>query len=89
MLTVRLLGGLRAPQDGEPNLEVALTEGFTVADLRDRLRELGYDPTSAAIIITLNGKGLQQWPSDRPVEREDDVAVFQQITGGIGGMIAR
>ncbi len=80
-VTVRFLGGMKAPP-GEPSIEVALPDGSTVAELRDRLRGLGYDPTSTAIIVTLNGRGLRQWPADRPIGPADEVAVFQRIAGG-------
>ncbi len=80
-VTAKLLGGLQTPQGGH-SLDVALPEGSTVRDLDRRLAALGFDPGSLTIVVTLNGRGLRQWPCDHPVAGGDDVAIFPRITGG-------
>ncbi len=80
-VTVQLLGGLAAAR-GCQRIQIALPEGSSVDDLRRELVALGFDATSPAIIVTLNDRGLRQWPSDRPIAEGDQVAVFPRITGG-------
>lgn len=82
-MIVKFLGGLQPPR-GERNVTLELPSGATVMLLRDQLRDLGYDPSMPGLMVTLNGKGIQQWPPDRAIVPGDDVAVFQRITGGAG-----
>lgn len=81
VVTVTFLGGLQ-PAQGKGSLEIEMSEGSTVGDLGERLRALGFGPGSTAILVTLNGRGLHQWPPDWPVAAADEVAVFPRITGG-------
>lgn len=80
-VTVKLLGGLR-DKDGNQSVDIETAGGITVKELERHLLGLGIDPESKVIIVTLNGKGLRQWPPDRQIIAEDDVAVFPHISGG-------
>jgi molybdopterin converting factor small subunit len=78
---VKRLGALR-DEMGTPGITLAMPEGATLKDLVPRLRALGIDPDSTEIIVTLNDRGLNQWPPERPFADGDVVAVFPYISGG-------
>ena len=80
-ITVRFLGGLRDDM-GTPSTTLSLPEGATLRDLGSQLQEMGIDPLAEDIIITLNGQGLRQLPSDQRLNHGDVVAVFPLISGG-------
>lgn len=80
-IKVRFLGGLRADFGPSDRSIVVPAEG-TLRDLEPRLREMGIDLDSGEIIVTLNDRGLRQWPSDRRLAAGDVVTVFPNIAGG-------
>jgi len=80
-INVRLLGGLRKERFPSP-IQISLPDNATVADLRISLEALDIDPNSEDIIISLSGRGIQQWPPDRLILADDEVAVFPHISGG-------
>jgi molybdopterin converting factor small subunit len=80
-VTVKFLGGLRE-EFGAPSATLSLAQDAVLKDLESHLRALGIDPDSDDIIITLNGRGLRQWPPDRPFAVGDVIAVFPLISGG-------
>jgi molybdopterin converting factor small subunit len=80
-ITVKFLGGMRADM-GMSSTTLSLPTGAAMDDLERRLRCIGIDPQANDIIITLNGRGLRQWPPDRPLVPDDVIAVFPLISGG-------
>lgn len=80
-VTVRFLGGLQ-DQGGRRSLELQLPDGASVRDLETLLSELGIEIETGSLIVTLSGRGLRQWPPDRLIVPEDEVAVFRQVSGG-------
>ncbi len=81
IVTLRFLGGLQ-DQVGRRSLELRLPDAATVRDLEAILSEQGIDVTSGSLVVTLSGRGLRQWPPDRPIVPEDEVAVFRPVSGG-------
>jgi molybdopterin converting factor small subunit len=80
-VTIKFLGGLREEM-GTTSTTISLPQGATLRDLEPHLQALGLEPDSAQIIVTLNNRGLRQWPPDRRFTAEDVVAVFPHISGG-------
>lgn len=80
-IPVRFLGGMRATM-GTSQMIIHLPEGATIGDLKSHLVILGIDLPSEDTIIILNDLGIEQYPSDRPLVREDEVVVFPNISGG-------
>ena len=80
-VTVRFLGGLKH-QGRHRRLELQLPDGATVRDLETALSERGIDVGSGELVVTVNGRGLRQWPPHRPVSAGDEVAVFRAVAGG-------
>ncbi|GAB4530142.1 MAG: hypothetical protein Kow0063_07950 [Anaerolineae bacterium] len=80
-ITVKFLAGLRE-DFGMPATTISLPPGAMLRDLEPYLRALGVDPEAGDIIITLNGRGLRQWPPDRPFAPGDVIAIFPLISGG-------
>jgi len=80
-ITVRFLGGLRDDL-GTSSTTLSLPQDATLRDLDFHLRALGISPEAEDIIITLNGQGLRQLPSDQLLNEGDVVAVFPLISGG-------
>jgi molybdopterin converting factor small subunit len=82
-ITVKFLAGIREDM-GTPGTKLSMPHNAVLPDLEPHLRALGIDPEAQDIIITLNGRGLRQWPPDRPFREGDVVAVFPLISGGSG-----
>lgn len=80
-ITIKFLGGLRKEM-GKPSITLRLPENATVADLEQKLRELGIDLDEQRNIAVLNQFGLSQWPPDRLLAQDDVVMVFPNIAGG-------
>ena len=80
-VTVRFLGGLREDFGSSPRT-ITLPDEATLDDLEPRLREMGIDLDSREIIVTLNDRGLRQWPAERRLVAGDVVTVFPNIAGG-------
>jgi molybdopterin converting factor small subunit len=80
-ITVKFLAGMRADM-GKPSTTLSLSPEADLYDLELHLRQIGVDPQANDIIITLNGRGLRQWPPDRRLVPDDVVAVFPLISGG-------
>jgi molybdopterin converting factor small subunit len=80
-ITVKFLAGMRADM-GMSSTTLSLPPDADMCDLECHLRQLGIDPQANDIIITLNGRGLRQWPSNRRLVSDDVVAVFPLISGG-------
>jgi molybdopterin converting factor small subunit len=80
-ITVKFLAGLRTDM-GRPSMTLSLPADAALCDLEHHLRQIGIDPQANDIIITLNGRGLRQWPADRRLVPDDVIAVFPLISGG-------
>lgn len=80
-ITVKFLAGMRADM-GKSSTTLSLCPEADLCDLERHLRQIGVDPQANDIIITLNGRGLRQWPPDRRLVPDDVVAVFPLISGG-------
>lgn len=80
-INVRLLGGLRKERFPSP-IQISLPDNATVADLRTSLEALDIDPNSEDIIISLSGRGIQQWSPERQIQADDEVVIFPHISGG-------
>lgn len=65
-IPVKLLGGMRATTV-TPQMLIHLPEGGTVGDLKSHLVVLGVVLCSEDTIIILNGLGIEQYPSNRPL----------------------
>lgn len=74
--------GATAQTAGAAQKTLALPDGATLRDLEAYLRALGIDLDTEEIIVTLNSRGLGQWPAGRRFVSGDVVAVFPNITGG-------
>lgn len=80
-ITVKLLGSLRQGRENSPmNLE--FRDGATVADLITRLEALDIDLDSDQVIISLDGRGIHQYPLEHPLQTGNEVIVFPNISGG-------
>lgn len=80
-VTVKFLAGLRE-DFGMSSTSICMSPEAALRDLEPHLRALGVDPEADDIIITLNGRGLRQWPPDRRFVAGDVIAVFPLISGG-------
>lgn len=80
-LTVKFLGGMREEM-GKRRTTLSLGQDATAADLPACLQALGIDTEAGNLIITLNGRGLHQWPPDRPLSSQDLVTIFPAVSGG-------
>lgn len=80
---VKFLAGVREDM-GMPGIKLSMPQNAVLRDLEFHLRTLGIDPEAQDIVITLNGRGLRQWPPDRRFTQGDVVAVFPLISGGSG-----
>jgi molybdopterin converting factor small subunit len=80
-VTVKFLAGVREDV-GVSRVTLSLPPGAVLSDLEPQLGALGIDPGADDIVITLNSRGLRQWPPDRPFEAGDVIAVFPLIGGG-------
>ena len=80
-VTVKFLAGVREDM-GLSSTSISMPWDAVLGDLEPHLRALGIDPEANEIIITLNGRGLRQWPPDRRFVAGDVVMVFPHISGG-------
>jgi molybdopterin converting factor small subunit len=80
-VTVKFLAGMRDDM-GVSRIVLSLPPGAVLRDLGTHLCALGIDPEAGDIIITLNSRGLRQWPSDRQFSSGDVIAIFPLISGG-------
>jgi molybdopterin converting factor small subunit len=80
-ITIKFLSGMRADM-GMSSTTLSLSPDEDMHDLERHLRQLGIDPQANDIIITLNGRGLRQWPPDRRLVPNDVIAIFPLISGG-------
>jgi molybdopterin converting factor small subunit len=78
---VKFLAGVR-DDVGISSATLSMPKDAVLSDLEPHLRAFGIDPKADDIIITLNGRGLSQWPSDRRFATGDVIAVFPLISGG-------
>jgi molybdopterin converting factor small subunit len=78
---VKFLGGQREAV-GTSSMTLQMAPDATISDLEVHLRTLGIDPSSDDIIITLNNRGLRQWPPERRFAPGDVVTIFPNIAGG-------
>jgi sulfur carrier protein ThiS len=46
------------------------------------LKDLGINPDSPEVIISLSGKGLRQFPADHKLQSGEELIVFPNISGG-------
>jgi molybdopterin converting factor small subunit len=80
-ITVKFLAGMRVDM-GVSSMTLSLPTNAAMSDLERHLRRIGIDPQANDIIITVNGRGLRQWPPDRQLVPDDVIAVFPLISGG-------
>lgn len=80
-ITVKFLGGM-AEVVGIEKTTLEFAPSATLVDLVPRLEALGLDSRDPDQIIVLNGRGINQWPSDRRFTEGDVIAVLPLITGG-------
>jgi molybdopterin converting factor small subunit len=81
-IPVKLLGGI--PQDWEKScITLSFIDGATVADLIVKIRALNIDPDSDQMIISLEGRGIHQYPPGRLLQAGDEVMIFPNISGGL------
>ena len=80
-IRLKLLGGLRKEKQTS-GIEIEFPDGSTVQDLEIRLRQMEINPDAEEIIVSLSGRGIQQYPPERALENGEEVAVFPHIAGG-------
>jgi molybdopterin converting factor small subunit len=81
VIPVKLLGGM--PQSPEnSSITLSFTDGATVTDLIMKIKVLDINPDSDQIIISLDGRGIHQYPPERPLQAGDEVMIFPNISGG-------
>lgn len=80
-LNLRLLGGLRQGKLASP-MVLNLPDGASIQDLEIQLKELGINPDSPEVIISLSGKGLRQYPAGHRLQGDEELIVFPNISGG-------
>ncbi len=80
-VTVKFLAGSRE-DFGISDTTISMPQHAVLSDLGPYLHALGVDQEADDIIITLNSRGLRQWPSDRRFAPGDVIAVFPLISGG-------
>jgi molybdopterin converting factor small subunit len=78
---VKFLAGVRQDM-GISSTTLCMPQDAVLRDLDSQLRALGIDPEAEDIIITLNSRGLRQWPPDRRFAPGDVIAIFPLISGG-------
>ena len=80
-VTVKFLAGVREDV-GVSSTNISMPSDAVLSDLEPHLRALGIDPETNDVIITLNDRGLRQWPPDRCFVAGDVVMIFPHISGG-------
>jgi sulfur carrier protein ThiS len=80
-LQLRLLGGLSREKLASP-MTLKLPDGASVGELVTVLKDLGINPDSPEVIISLSGKGLRQYPADHKLQSGEELIVFPNISGG-------
>ena len=80
-VTIKFLAGVREDV-GISSTTISMPQDAILGDLEPHLRAIGVDPEADDIVITLNGRGLRQWPPDRRFASGDVIAVFPLISGG-------
>jgi molybdopterin converting factor small subunit len=78
---IKFLAGVRQDM-GISSTTLCMPQDAVLRDLEPHLRALGIDPEAKDIIITLNSRGLRQWPPDRRFAPGDVIAIFPLISGG-------
>ena len=80
-VTVKFLASSRE-DFGMSSTTISMPQQAVLSDLEPYLRALGVDQEADDIIITLNSRGLRQWPPERRFAAGDVIAVFPRISGG-------
>lgn len=80
-LQLRLLGGLSREKLTSP-MTLNLPDGASIGELEAMLKDLGINPDSPEVIISLSGKGLHQYPADHKLQSGEELIVFPNISGG-------
>jgi molybdopterin converting factor small subunit len=80
-IKVRLLAGAKL-ELGRDQLVLQFPAGATRLDLERELARRGLDPASGDLVVLLNGRASRQWPEDRSLSPEDEVLVFNLMSGG-------
>jgi sulfur carrier protein ThiS len=81
ILQLRMLGGLSRDKLASP-VTLNLPDGASVGELETLLEDLGINPDSPEVIISLSGKGLRQYPADHKLQSGEELIVFPNISGG-------
>lgn len=80
-ISLKLLGSISQDRE-KSSITLSFNDGATVSDLIMKIRALDINPDSDQIIISLDGRGIHQYPPDRLLQAGDEVMIFPNISGG-------